>query len=257
MIDEQDKKVEFESVGSLDASGAFADLASSVFVNNADSAGPTLFLFPETTGFAAVYSTALASIPLKTVAFGFINWGMPLGDDSIEKMASTYIDQILRYQKDGPYFLMGWSSGGYLALEAAIQLKSAGKSVALVMMFDTNAHRGPLEIPQWRSGLDHLLTIYNDRDAWLTQFTRVNALISDYDLSSKPYKGKVILVKALRGRPPEEHPPPEDPQNGWLPYLPQIEVQGFDSFHRQMFDSQNGPLMGGLMCKAVKEAGLM
>ncbi len=44
---------------------------------------------------------------------------------------------VRRVQRTGPYRLAGWSFGGLLAYEAAVQLLEAGERVTFVGMFDT------------------------------------------------------------------------------------------------------------------------
>ena len=56
---------------------------------------------------------------------------------TIEKMASTYIEELRSLQPEGPYFLAGFCFGGLLALEAAQQLTGAGQEVALVILIQT------------------------------------------------------------------------------------------------------------------------
>ena len=55
----------------------------------------------------------------------------------IRMMAARYIEAMRTLQPKGPYLLAGGSMGGAIALETAIQLKSAGEEIALLAMFDT------------------------------------------------------------------------------------------------------------------------
>jgi len=55
---------------------------------------------------------------------------------SIKEMAALYINEIMRVQKNGPYYLGGASLGGTVALEMAQQLNQQGEQVALLVMFD-------------------------------------------------------------------------------------------------------------------------
>jgi FkbH-like protein len=55
----------------------------------------------------------------------------------VEEMATHYIKEIMEFQPEGPYYICGSSFGGLLAYEVAQQLKSKGKEVALLAMFDT------------------------------------------------------------------------------------------------------------------------
>jgi thioesterase domain-containing protein/acyl carrier protein len=55
----------------------------------------------------------------------------------LEDMAARYIREIRKVQPVGPYFLGGWCLGGYLAYEAAQQLRAQGEEVALLAMIQT------------------------------------------------------------------------------------------------------------------------
>jgi thioesterase domain-containing protein/acyl carrier protein len=56
---------------------------------------------------------------------------------SIEAMAADYLDEIKKYQPNGPYCLCGYSSGGLVAFEIARRLSESGDEVGLVGLFDT------------------------------------------------------------------------------------------------------------------------
>ncbi|QJD80156.1 non-ribosomal peptide synthetase [Spirosoma rhododendri] len=57
--------------------------------------------------------------------------------DSIEEMATYYIDAIMAKNPDGPYALAGFSFGGVIAYEMSRQLTAQGKVVKMLAMFDT------------------------------------------------------------------------------------------------------------------------
>jgi amino acid adenylation domain-containing protein len=57
--------------------------------------------------------------------------------DSIEEIAAEYINEIVKENPNGPYLLMGYSSGGTIALEMSEQLKKMGKEVSFLAMLDT------------------------------------------------------------------------------------------------------------------------
>jgi thioesterase domain-containing protein len=58
-------------------------------------------------------------------------------NESLEQMATAYLEEIKSLQPEGPYYLGGFCFGGLVALEAAQQLQSAGQKVALVVMIQT------------------------------------------------------------------------------------------------------------------------
>jgi len=58
---------------------------------------------------------------------------------TVESMAAYYVELLRSVQKTGPYLLIGRSSGGQLALEAAHILTGMGEEVAAVLLLDTAA----------------------------------------------------------------------------------------------------------------------
>ncbi len=68
----------------------------------------------------------------------------PLDDlpDTLEDLAARYVDEIRRVQGRGPYRLLGWSMGGVIAQEMAVQLQAAGDTVASLVMLDSFADTG-------------------------------------------------------------------------------------------------------------------
>jgi thioesterase domain-containing protein len=58
-------------------------------------------------------------------------------DDSIEEMANYYVDEIRRNQSRGPYYLLGWSMGGFVAVAMAARLEQLGATVAFLGLLDT------------------------------------------------------------------------------------------------------------------------
>ncbi|MEH1828686.1 MAG: amino acid adenylation domain-containing protein [Nostoc sp.] len=76
---------------------------------------------------------------------------------NIEDMASHYIEALRRVQPKGPYFLGGWSFGGWVAFEMAQQLQKSGEEVALLAVLDTLAPI-PGNIPSLGSGFKFMLT---------------------------------------------------------------------------------------------------
>jgi amino acid adenylation domain-containing protein len=58
--------------------------------------------------------------------------------DSVEGIASTYIDQLLDQQPTGPYALAGHCFGGVIAFEMARQMKNMGKEVKLLALIDAD-----------------------------------------------------------------------------------------------------------------------
>ncbi|MHC5675769.1 non-ribosomal peptide synthetase [Nostoc sp.] len=76
---------------------------------------------------------------------------------NIEDMATYYIEALRRVQPKGPYFLGGWSFGGWVAFEMAQQLQKSGEEVALLAVLDTLAPI-PGNIPSLGNSFKFMLT---------------------------------------------------------------------------------------------------
>ncbi|MBD2801867.1 amino acid adenylation domain-containing protein [Xenorhabdus sp. M] len=59
--------------------------------------------------------------------------------NTVETLASLYIDEMLKIQEQGPFVLGGWSFGGIIAFEMARQLELSGHEVSKLFLFDSAA----------------------------------------------------------------------------------------------------------------------
>ncbi|MGA2879227.1 MAG: amino acid adenylation domain-containing protein [Bryobacteraceae bacterium] len=59
--------------------------------------------------------------------------------DRVEDMADRYVEEIRAVQREGPYYLGGYSFGGFVALEIARRLRNLGEEVAYLALIDTFA----------------------------------------------------------------------------------------------------------------------
>lgn len=55
---------------------------------------------------------------------------------SIETLARYHLENVTRFQPEGPIIVGGWSAGAIVALEMAQQLSAAGREVQLLVAFD-------------------------------------------------------------------------------------------------------------------------
>jgi thioesterase domain-containing protein len=56
---------------------------------------------------------------------------------SVEEMAGEYLKMVLNVSPEGPFYLIGFSFGGVLAYEMAIQLKNSGYDVPFLVIIDS------------------------------------------------------------------------------------------------------------------------
>jgi amino acid adenylation domain-containing protein len=76
--------------------------------------------------------------------------------ESIEMMASAYLEEIRKKQPHGPYYLGGVCLGGVIAYEIAQQLRASGEAVALTALIDSYLP-GELRYLHSRSALSQYL----------------------------------------------------------------------------------------------------
>lgn len=125
---------------SLDASQAAEGLNALIPLVRSDRAdSPALFCVHPAGGISWCYAALARSLdPVRSVyglqARGLLEARLP---DSMEEMAADYVEQIRLAQPQGPYHLAGWSVGGMIAQEMAVQLRSLNLEVGVLAMLDS------------------------------------------------------------------------------------------------------------------------
>ncbi|WP_302281505.1 alpha/beta fold hydrolase [Rhodococcus rhodochrous] len=71
---------------------------------------------------------------------------------SLRDIAGRYVDEIRKVAPEGPYDLVGWSLGGALAHEIAVQLQADGADVASLVLIDSYSNAEAVTV----EGLDAL-----------------------------------------------------------------------------------------------------
>ena len=105
---------------------------------------PPLFCLPPIIGFGWPYTALIRHLDPEQPLYALQAAGLSLGADhsegradSIEAMARSYLAVIRTVQPHGPYHLLGWSMGGLVAQEIAVQLRREGEAVALLALLDS------------------------------------------------------------------------------------------------------------------------
>ena len=98
-----------------------------------------LWLFPDGAGSATSYSSLPAVSPDMVVHGLNCPWLKTPQDlrCSLPQYVSKFITEIRRRQPVGPYNFGGWSAGGILAYEAALQLARQGQTTAKLILLDS------------------------------------------------------------------------------------------------------------------------
>ncbi|WHU48367.1 amino acid adenylation domain-containing protein [Gordonia sp. L191] len=103
----------------------------------ADGPAP-LFVIHPAIGLSWSFSSLLTHLPADRPVYGLQHPALSGGvsPDSVGALAAHYVEQIRTIHPDGPYHLLGWSLGGLIAHEMAVQLTEAGEKVGQLMLLD-------------------------------------------------------------------------------------------------------------------------
>ncbi|WP_432164058.1 amino acid adenylation domain-containing protein [Streptomyces tendae] len=106
--------------------------------------GVPVFCMHPVGGFSWRYSPIVRYLPSEQPVYGLQARGLNTEGElpkTLKEMASGYIEEMRRIQKTGPYNLLGWSFGGLVAQEVAVQLQQVGEEVGVLTLMDSYWHR--------------------------------------------------------------------------------------------------------------------
>ncbi|MEU6562780.1 amino acid adenylation domain-containing protein [Nocardia nova] len=100
---------------------------------------PPLFCVHPAIGLSWCYAGLLAHLPGDRPVYGLQAPHITgaASHDTIRAAAEDYVAHMRSVQPSGPYHILGWSLGGLIAHEIAVQLQEAGERVALLAMMDS------------------------------------------------------------------------------------------------------------------------
>jgi amino acid adenylation domain-containing protein len=145
---------------------------------------PPLFCVHPIGGLAWCYMPLVRYMPKEFPLYGLQAQGLDGKTEphqSIREVAEAYIKEIRTVQESGPYYLLGWSFGGLVAHEMAVQLQSVGEDIAALIIME--AYLPP---PAWeraavtRAG--DFDPVIPDHVAEAIQAAGVGEVISDADV---------------------------------------------------------------------------
>jgi amino acid adenylation domain-containing protein len=100
---------------------------------------PPLFCIHPAAGLSWCYTPLSRYVPADQRLYGLQARGLDGTSQpscSVWDMASEYVEQIRAVQESGPYHILGWSFGGVVAHEIAVQLQANGEQVAALIIMD-------------------------------------------------------------------------------------------------------------------------
>jgi len=114
--------------------------ANSVLLQgNAKVATKKLFLLPDGSGSATSY-VSIPNLSPDMAVYGLNCPFMKKPENftcGIENVTGLYLNEIKRRQPEGPYLIGGWSAGGVIAYETAMQLIQNGEEVERLLLLDS------------------------------------------------------------------------------------------------------------------------
>ncbi len=111
---------------------------------------PPLFLAAPVGGNVLSYRDLLAHLDPQYPVYGLQALGLDgiqTVHRNIDEITQHYVQEVLKVQPQGPFYLLGSSFGGLVVYEMAQRLHDLGHSVALVVMFDAYGPGYPRRLP--------------------------------------------------------------------------------------------------------------
>lgn len=190
--------------------------------------------------------------------------------DRIEDIAQSFLATIREIQPYGPYFLVGYSLGGLIALEIAQQIKTKSEEIGLVVMVDSYPDRRFLSFAPYarlmlQVAKNRVTGRKNTSSVWKRPIVqdgdgRRNSLIQAlqrtrdanyralHTYRPRFYEGEVKFVRAAI---PTHFS--ADPGPVWSPLIRRLEIDTVPGEHVTMLRAHVGPL-ASVLDKYVREA---
>ncbi|MBD0695624.1 amino acid adenylation domain-containing protein [Streptomyces sp. CBMA123] len=126
-----------------------------------------LFAVHPAGGLSWCYTGLIRHLPAEVPIYGLQAQGVgaaTVGEPlpaTMEDLAAHYADRLREVQPEGPYRLLGWSTGGIIAHAVAVRLQELGQRVELLAILDAYPAEGfrGLPVPDQAEALEALLTM--------------------------------------------------------------------------------------------------
>ena len=184
---------------------------------------------------------------------------------SIRDMAKNYADRIQGAYPSGPYKLLGWSFGGVVAHEVAIELQRRGGAVARLILLDAQPGIDGNAAPPGRKriakdSLSHDKMEELVRELGVVEYAQDNQLldliVQNVNSSVLLYRaheagifdGDIIIFSAAR----DEGDRSSFLQQSWRPYVAgDITVHSIDCTHQEMMTTASLSIYGNQLRRLI------
>ncbi|MGV8172330.1 MAG: amino acid adenylation domain-containing protein, partial [Candidatus Woesearchaeota archaeon] len=170
---------------------------------------PKLFMIHPGMGGCEVYTRLAEMLNCHFNCYGIDNYNLYNKNkiDNLYKLSEYYLSLIKQIQSSAPYYLLGWSLGGQVALEIASILEETGKEKINVILLDTIL--ADMKIEKCNHSMkkishevfqENLLSIGYDLDyiEKILSCIDIERNISIQEISKKISNSKVLLFKAAQ-----------------------------------------------------------
>jgi thioesterase domain-containing protein len=199
-------------------------------------------------------------------------------DTRVEDMARHYLNLIRIVQAEGPYFLLGHSFGGLVALEMAQLLAEAGETIACLIMLDTpTPERLWPYLFYWRSRVTnlrrHITRIFtsplsenlgsyrrslslrgvslNDMPTDILIGGNVARVLLAHGIARENYRLRFYSDKVIFFRPLEAAAGYE---TLWRNHVQDLEIVSASGGHLSMIEPPHAPLLAAALSKCINRA---
>ncbi|WP_191091602.1 amino acid adenylation domain-containing protein [Affinibrenneria salicis] len=102
-----------------------------------NNSNKNVFIFHASDGDVGIYAKLAGKLSKEYNYIG-VNYKYDDNDKSINYLASKYVSEINKFQREGEYNLFGWSFGGLIALEVAKILEEENKKINSLTLIDSS-----------------------------------------------------------------------------------------------------------------------
>ncbi len=124
--------------------------------------------------------------------------------NTLADAAKIYVDEIIEHNPTGPYYIAGYSLGGFIALEMRKQFEARGKEIKVLAMIDTNADHTEAFLPLLPKKIKRRLSRYTHVVA---SFIRnpSNAIAEQKELNREEREYRYDAIKIAKESGDKEH----------------------------------------------------
>ncbi|HEX7139262.1 MAG TPA: amino acid adenylation domain-containing protein, partial [Vicinamibacterales bacterium] len=234
-----------------------------------------IFLVHPGGGTALPYIDLTTALGTDQPVYGLRSLGLEKGQTplfDVAQMSALYIETIRAIDSRGPYCLAGWSAGGVIAFDMAVQLRESGHEVAMLALLDSYAPAALSAPPQGQEPDDvqKLTSLFGDQvklseeqlresdpddrlELALNVAKQLDLLPAGYTIAdaqrllavfgaisiavetySPPhYDGALTLFSAVKDLAPSVIDPGDD-SHGWRAVARSVDVRTFDASHLEL-----------------------